>query len=113
MTVGVTTGEHIALGVEAIRKGGTCVATGVSSLDNVGIPISPTHLTFFQKRIQGSLFGASSPSKDIPMMIELYRSGRLRLDELITRRYTLDQVNDGYADMHAGVNIRGIIVHQH
>ena len=112
--VGVTTGEHIAQGVESIRKAGTCVVTGLpDSADDTSIPISSRHLTLYQKRIQGSLFGASSPTKDIPLMLSLFQQGRLQLDELITHRYSLDQVNDGYADMHAGSNIRGVIVHQH
>ena len=66
----------------------------------------------FQKRLQGALFGASSPSKDIPRMLDLYRQGRLKLDELITSRYRLEQINDGYADMRAGRNIRGIITYE-
>jgi S-(hydroxymethyl)glutathione dehydrogenase/alcohol dehydrogenase len=41
----------------------------------------------------------------------MYESGQLRLDELITRTYTLDEVNQGYSDMHAGLNIRGVIVY--
>jgi S-(hydroxymethyl)glutathione dehydrogenase/alcohol dehydrogenase len=40
----------------------------------------------------------------------LYREGRLKLDELITRRYSLDQINEGYEDMRQGHNIRGVIV---
>ncbi|MHB1582413.1 MAG: NDMA-dependent alcohol dehydrogenase [Acidimicrobiales bacterium] len=111
--VGVTGGEHVAQGLDAVRKGGTCVVTGIGKMLETGIPVSPTMLTLFQKRIQGSLFGASNPTRDIPLMLELYRQGRLRLDELVTRTYTLDQVNEGYADMHAGRNIRGVIVHQH
>jgi S-(hydroxymethyl)glutathione dehydrogenase/alcohol dehydrogenase len=111
--VGVTGGEHVAQGVDAIRKGGTCVLTGIGKMTEVGIPVSPTMLTLYQKRIQGSLFGASSPSKDIPLMLELYRQGRLRLDELVTTTYSLDRINEGYADMHAGRNIRGVIVHDH
>jgi NDMA-dependent alcohol dehydrogenase len=111
--VGVTTGDHIAQGVEIIRKGGTCVATGIGKMAAIGIPVSPTQLTLYQKRIQGSLFGASNPSKDIPLMLELYRLGRLKLDELVTRTYTLDEINDGYADMHAGNNIRGVVIHEH
>jgi S-(hydroxymethyl)glutathione dehydrogenase/alcohol dehydrogenase len=112
--VGVTTGDHIAQGVESIRKAGICVLTGLGrAADDTSIPISARHLTLFQKRIQGSLFGASNPTRDIPLMLDLYRQGRLKLDELITHRYPLDQVNDGYADMHAGANIRGVIVHEH
>ncbi len=111
IAVGVTDGGHVALGVDAIRKGGTCVVTGVGRTAEVGIPVSPTMLTLFQKRIQGSLFGAMNPSKDISLLLELYRQGRLRLDELVTQRYSLDQINDGYADMHAGRNLRGVLVH--
>jgi NDMA-dependent alcohol dehydrogenase len=109
--VGVTEGEHIAQGFDAIRKAGTCVVTGLGKWADNSIPISATQLTLFQKRLQGSLFGAGSPTKDIPAMLALYRQGRLKLDELITRRYTLDQVNEGYADMRAGLNMRGVIDH--
>jgi len=44
-------------------------------------------------------------------MLELYRAGKLKLDELITTRYSLDEVNQGYQDMFAGRNVRGVIVH--
>lgn len=111
--VGVTNGDHIAEGFEAIRKAGTVVATGVGNYEDKGINISPTQLTLFQKRIQGSLFGASNPSKDIPMMLAQYRAGRLRLDELVTRTYKLDEIQKGYADMYAGINMRGVVIHEH
>jgi NDMA-dependent alcohol dehydrogenase len=108
--VGVTTGEHIAKAVDSIRKAGTCVMTGLPrAVDDVALPISIRHVVLYQKRLQGSLFGASSPTRDIPALLELYRQGRLKLDELITARYGLESINDGYADMRAGRNIRGII----
>ncbi len=50
---------------------------------------------------------------DIPMLLGLYKSGQLKLDELVTRKYTLDQVNQAYQDMNDGKNIRGVIVHEH
>jgi NDMA-dependent alcohol dehydrogenase len=108
--VGVTTGEHVAQAVNAIRKAGTCVLTGLPRAEDDGsLPISLRHLVLFQKRLQGSLFGASSPSKDIPALLELYRQGRLKLSELITRRYSLEDLNEGYDDMRGGRNLRGII----
>jgi S-(hydroxymethyl)glutathione dehydrogenase/alcohol dehydrogenase len=108
--VGVTKGEHVAQGVDAIRKAGICVMTGLGRMaDDVNIPVSVRHVVLYQKRLQGALFGASSPSKDIPRMLELYRQGRLKLDEMITTRYSLDHINDGYEDMRAGRNLRGII----
>lgn len=51
------------------------------------------------------------PQRDIVKMLELYQAGRLKLDELVTAKYTLDQVNQGYADLVAGKNIRGVVVH--
>ena len=45
----------------------------------------------------------------MPELLNLYSAGRLKLDELITKRYTLDDINQAYADMRAGVNIRGVI----
>ncbi|MBN9635291.1 MAG: alcohol dehydrogenase, partial [Actinobacteria bacterium] len=44
-----------------------------------------------------------------PQLVELYAAGQLKLDELITREYSLDQINDGYDDMRSGTNIRGLI----
>ncbi|MGO8864746.1 MAG: NDMA-dependent alcohol dehydrogenase [Acidimicrobiales bacterium] len=108
--VGITKGEHIAQAVDSIRKAGTVVMTGLPrAADDVALPISLRHLVLFQKRLQGSLFGASSPSRDIPALLELYRQGRLKLAELITRRYALEDINRGYEDMRAGHNLRGII----
>ncbi|ONH25088.1 NDMA-dependent alcohol dehydrogenase [Pseudofrankia asymbiotica] len=110
LCVGVTRPEHVGEGLEAIRKAGTCVLVGMGrAADDVGLPVSIRHIVLYQKRIQGSLFGAASPSKDIPAMLALYRQGRLKLDELITNRYTLDTINDGYADLRAGRNLRGVI----
>jgi S-(hydroxymethyl)glutathione dehydrogenase/alcohol dehydrogenase len=55
------------------------------------------------------MFGGVAPMRDVVKMLEMYTAGQLKLDEVITTRYTLDQVNEGYADMHAGKNIRGVI----
>jgi NDMA-dependent alcohol dehydrogenase len=113
VTIGITKGEHVAEAFNAIRKAGTVVVTGLGDLMEVGIPVPIGVLTLFQKRIQGSLFGESSPSKDIPRMLAMYQSGILKLDELVTNTYTLETINDGYADMHAGKNLRGVMIHKH
>jgi NDMA-dependent alcohol dehydrogenase len=111
VTIGITKGEHIAQAFAATRKGGTIVVTGIGDLTEVGIPVPLAELTLAQKRIQGSLFGACSPSIDILLQLELYQAGTLKLDELVTNTYTLDQVAQGYEDMHAGKNIRGVVVY--
>ena len=51
------------------------------------------------------------PDHDIPKILGLYQCGDLKLDEIITRTYTLDQVNEGYDDLLAGKNVRGVVVH--
>jgi NDMA-dependent alcohol dehydrogenase len=111
VTIGVVTGEHVAQAVAAIRKGGTVVVTGIGKMTDVGAPISLFELTMMQKRIQGSLYGENSPHDIIPRLLRMYQAGQLKLDELITREYTLDQIAEAYDDMHAGKNIRGVVVY--
>ena len=110
VTVGVLKTEHVAQAFQAIRKGGTVVVTGIGKVDEE-VRVPAFELTLYQKRIQGALFGASSPSRDIPWMLRMYQAGQLRLDELITTTYKLDDINQGYVDMHAGKNIRGVIIY--
>ncbi|MCU4185356.1 NDMA-dependent alcohol dehydrogenase [Acidiferrimicrobium sp. IK] len=110
VTIGVVKGEHVGQAFAATRKAGTVVVTGLGDITEVGIPVSIGELTLFQKRIQGSLFGESSPSSDILKQAQMYRDGKLKLDELVTTTYTLDEVAKGYEDMHAGKNIRGMII---
>jgi NDMA-dependent alcohol dehydrogenase len=111
VTVGVTTGEHVAQAFQSIRKAGTVVVTGLGNLAEVGIPISVGEMTLFAKEIKGALFGDSNPHADILRMLRLYQEGNLKLDELVTKRYSLDEVQQGYEDMHAGKNIRGVIIY--
>ncbi|MEM7340336.1 MAG: NDMA-dependent alcohol dehydrogenase [Actinomycetota bacterium] len=111
VTTGVINSEHIQEAFTSIRKAGTVVVTGLGNLVDSKVEVPAGELTLFQKRIQGSLFGASSPSRDIPWMLNLYRNGQLKLDELVSKTYSLDEVNQGYADMHAGTNIRGVIIY--
>jgi NDMA-dependent alcohol dehydrogenase len=107
VTVGVTTGEHVAAAYAAVRKAGIVVITGVGPGSTPPIPLAD--IIFYQKRIQGSLYGQCNPTFDILRQVQMYRDGRLKLDELITRRYKLDEVAVGYDDMHAGRNLRGVI----
>jgi Zn-dependent alcohol dehydrogenase len=58
-------------------------------------------LVGYQRRIHGHLFGSCNPLYDIPQLLDLYRAGRLKLDELITPRYTVDEVNQAYEDLYA------------
>jgi alcohol dehydrogenase (nicotinoprotein) len=106
---GIVSTELVTHAVNTIRKGGTVVITGLADMVSNNIQINSTLLTLMEKRIQGSLFGSGDPFHDIPRMVELYQAGDLKLDELITTTYTLDQINQGYQDMLDGKNIRGMI----
>ena len=102
--------EHPAQGLASIRKGGTVVVTGLGNMTEMA-PISIFDLTLMQKRLQGAIIGSMSPHSDIPRLLRMYQAGQLKLDELITKEYTLDQVTEAYEDMQAGKNIRGVIVY--
>jgi S-(hydroxymethyl)glutathione dehydrogenase/alcohol dehydrogenase len=65
----------------------------------------------WNKEIKGTIFGSLNPRADIPKLLGMYREGQLKLDELITRRYPLAQINDGYEAMRQGENIRGVVVY--
>ncbi|MFC7343840.1 NDMA-dependent alcohol dehydrogenase [Saccharopolyspora griseoalba] len=110
VTTGVLRGEQIGEALASIRKAGTVVVIGLGDITAVGAPIALGDLTLMQKRLQGSLFGESNPRRDIPNLLRMYQAGQLKLDELVTRTYTLDQVAEAYDDMHAGRNLRGVIV---
>lgn len=109
ITTGVAEGSMIASVLSLVSKGGRCVVTSVASIDATEVTMSLFELTLMQKELVGSIFGGSNPRRDIPRLLRLYKEGKLKLDELITNEYKLDDVNQGYEDMRNGVNIRGLI----
>jgi S-(hydroxymethyl)glutathione dehydrogenase/alcohol dehydrogenase len=102
-------GDLMADALTLTGKGGTCVVTGVAPQSQTECSINLFELAMWQKEVRGVVFGAANPRFDIPNLLALYKSGQLKLDELITRTYTLDQINQGYQDMLDGVNIRGVV----
>jgi NDMA-dependent alcohol dehydrogenase len=111
VTLGVVTEEVITSAFNAIRKRGTVVVTGIAGPGKKTIQVPSFDLTVLEKQIRGALFGGGNPFEEIPRMLALYRAGRLKLDELITTRYRLDEVNQGYRDLLDGRNIRGVLIH--
>jgi S-(hydroxymethyl)glutathione dehydrogenase/alcohol dehydrogenase len=92
-------------------KGGRAVVTGMGSAMNVDVKLSLFELTLLQKDLQGAIFGGLSPRVAIPQLLSLYEQGQLKLDELVTTKYSLEEINQGYQDMKDGKNIRGMIVY--
>ena len=94
----------------ATAKGGNVVVTALTSDTVTEIKIPPLELFVTQKAIMGSVYGFASPRLQIPELLGLYRKGTIKLRELITRTYRLDEINQGYADLDAGKNLRGVVV---
>jgi NDMA-dependent alcohol dehydrogenase len=103
-------GEIAAQAYGVLRKGGTAVVVGVANQKDM-TSIRTATLTFGEKTLTGSYFGSARPREDFPRLIGLYRTHRLKLDELISRTYTIDQAPQAFADMQAGRNVaRGVIL---
>ncbi len=109
LTVGHLTGDMIAPALALTGKGGQTVVVSLGDPAAMDAQVSMVDLTLMQKRLQGAIFGGSSPRTQIPHLVRQYRAGRLKLAELITNTYRLEDVNLGYRDMLDGKNIRGII----
>jgi Zn-dependent alcohol dehydrogenase len=105
----VGNGELAATAYRAICRGGKAVVVGVARGTDT-VSVKPTTLVFEEKTLQGSYFGSCVPRIDFPRMLGLYMAGRLKLDELITQRYSIDQAPQAFADMQSGKNARGVIV---
>ena len=109
ITVGEPEGDIIAPSMALVAKAGTLVMTSVASMAQIDTKLSLFDLTLLGKRIQGSIFGSGNPQSEIPKLLGLYRQGKLKVDEMVTQTYSLDQINEGYQAMRDGKNIRGVI----
>jgi S-(hydroxymethyl)glutathione dehydrogenase / alcohol dehydrogenase len=104
----VGTPETIQQSLALTRKGGTIILTGLSRTEAIAsVPIFP--FVFQEKRLIGSIYGSGQPLSDIPRLVALYEEGRLKLNELTSRTYSLDQVNDALEDLASGAGARGVI----
>src|SRR4051812_33161465 len=113
VTVDVVDENVVGAAFEVIRKGGTEVITGLADPNKLTVQLPGAVMTLYEKTVKGSLFGSANPVHDIPKLLGLYQAGKLKLDELITKRYSLDEINQGYQDLLDGKNIRGVLVHEH
>jgi Zn-dependent alcohol dehydrogenase len=107
----VTSGATAAidLGFRLARRGGTVVIVGMTAT-GVTVAIDPGELADRALRVLGSKMGATRPQTDMQAMVELYRAGQLKLDELVTGRFELDQINDAMAVTRRGEGLRTVIV---
>lgn len=95
--------------LDATRKGGTVVLVGVAPMDSA-ISLPGASIVRQEKTVTGSYYGSANPARDFPLIAGLYLRGQLDLGRLISRSYSLDQINDAFAVMLSGETARGVIV---
>jgi S-(hydroxymethyl)glutathione dehydrogenase/alcohol dehydrogenase len=92
----------------ATRRGGKAVVVGVTGpTDMIAVP--GMLMSLAEKSLIGSLYGSANMTRDVPRLVALYRTGKLKLDELVSRRFSLAQVNDAFAALEKGEVVRGVI----
>ena len=109
LTMGVAQGEYIQPALAMTAKGGRVVQTAIAPFSVESVTMNLFELAMYEKQLVGSIFGSANPRRDIPRLLRLYQEGQLKLDELITTRYQLEDVNQGYQDMRDNKNVRGVI----
>jgi NDMA-dependent alcohol dehydrogenase len=109
LTPGVLTGDLIAPAMALASKDGRVVATAIAPFNQNQVDLNLFNFAMFNQALLGTVFGSVSPRVQIPNLLRLYEAGMFEVDELITQEYSLDQVQDGYDDLAAGTNIRGIV----
>jgi len=105
----VGNGELAATAYRSIGRGGLAVVVGVAKPGD-STAVRTMTLPFEEKTLTGSYFGSCVPRVDFPRMLGLYMGGQLKLDELITRRYAIEEAPAAFADLESGKNARGVIV---
>ncbi|WP_290620798.1 Zn-dependent alcohol dehydrogenase [Immundisolibacter sp.] len=102
-------GKLVETAFKATRRGGMTVVVGVGSKDD-RYSFNALILPFTAKTVKGSMYGSANFKVDFPMLLDLYKAGKLDLDHMVTRTYTIDEAGQAFADLEAGRNARGVIV---
>jgi Zn-dependent alcohol dehydrogenase len=106
--VAASAGRLIETGGSMLRRGGTLVIVGIPAAGTT-VSLDPVAIADGSLRVLGSKMGASRPQEDIPKLAELYRAGRLKLDELISERYEFDRINDAIESAREGKMLRAMV----
>src|SRR5262249_11343501 len=93
---------------DAVRRGGTAVVVGMAPTGSE-IPV-PATIAGQEKTVKGSFYGSSRPAIDFPRLVDFYLQGKLKLDQMVSRRYQLEEINEAFAALARGDNARGVIV---
>jgi S-(hydroxymethyl)glutathione dehydrogenase/alcohol dehydrogenase len=102
--------DLMAAAYTAVRRGGTATVVGVGKLDQV-VPLNALLLSMDGKTLKGSYYGDANVHGDFPRLLELYRAGKLNLDDMVTKTYTIDEAPQAFVDMQENKNARGVILY--
>src|SRR5215475_4122327 len=94
--------------VDAIRPGGTAVIVGMAAMA-VRAPVTPYMMALQEKCLKGTMYGSVRPDLDFPRLVDLYMQKRLKIDELVSRTYKIEEINDGFAALRTGQVARGVV----
>jgi Zn-dependent alcohol dehydrogenase len=95
--------------LDAARPGGVIVLAGISAMGSA-TNLPGAIITRQEKTVTGSYYGTANTARDFPLYADLYLRGKLDLERLVSKTYSLDQINEAYADMLSGALARGVIV---
>jgi NDMA-dependent alcohol dehydrogenase len=109
--MGVGQGSMISSIMGIVAKRGRCVVTNIHPSTEMDVSLNLMDLTLMEKQIVGTIFGSANINYDIPHLLQLYRLGHLDLEGMVTNRYKLGDINQGYQDMRDGKNIRGVLIY--
>ena len=95
--------------IDALEWGGGAVAIGVPAQGTeVALPVN--HMVHLDRKLIGARYGESKPHRDIPLVVDYYKQGRFKLDEMVTKTYVLDEWEEAVHDMHRGALARGVLI---
>ena len=109
LTPGVLQGDMIAAACGLGSKDARVVVTAISPFHAMDVKLNLFNFAMFNQALLGTVFGSQSPRVQVPNLLNLFEAGQLKIDEIITQEYSLDQVQQGYDDQAAGTIIRGVV----
>jgi Zn-dependent alcohol dehydrogenase len=104
----ISTAKTIELAFKMTARGGVCTIVGVSP-ESARISLNPNVFTLMEKKLQGSYYGSTRPRIDMPRLLDMYMDGKVKIDELVSRTFSLEGVNEAYDLLKQGGVARSVI----
>jgi NDMA-dependent alcohol dehydrogenase len=100
--------ETMRQAYDCLAKRGTAIVVGLTPT-TAEVSVPALSLVYEERVLTGSLYGSAAPKIDIPRLIDLYRAGKIKLDELLTHSYPLEEINEAYAALERGDTLRSVV----